>query len=211
MIRTVVLVSGGGTNLQRLLDLERSGDLAPAQIVAVIASNSKAYALERARLAGVPTAVLAQRDYADEAAWDQALLASLEAYRADLIVLGGFLKKIGPRVLAAYSGRILNIHPSLLPKYGGPGLYGLAPHQAVLAAGERETGATVHLVTADYDRGPILLQRKVAVLPGDSPEELQQRVMREAEQVILPQAVQALAAQMEEGADEQTSFTERIE
>ena len=155
----------------------------------VVASKPGVYALTRAENFGVDTAVVARRDYADSAAFDAALLAVLQAHRIDVVVLAGFLSVLGPSVIAAYPNRILNVHPSLIPSFCGPGFYGLRVHEAALARGVKVTGATVHFVNEECDGGPILLQKAVEVRPDDTPETLQKRVMVEAEWQLLPRAV----------------------
>jgi phosphoribosylglycinamide formyltransferase-1 len=179
IIRIVVFVSGGGTNLQALIDQQRRGDNPHGEIVGVIASKSTAYAIERAKNAGIPTAVLTED-----------MLADVKTFQPDLIVTAGFLRMLAADVCRAYKNRVLNIHPALIPSFCGKGFYGLKVHEAALARGVKLTGATVHLCDPDeYDSGPIILQKAVPVLPGDDAKTLQQRVMVEAEQVILPQAV----------------------
>lgn len=189
MKRIAVLVSGGGTNLQAILESERRGENPNGRVSLVVASKPGVYALTRAENFGVDTAVVARRDYADSAAFDAALLAVLQAHRIDVVVLAGFLSVLGPSVIAAYPNRILNVHPSLIPSFCGPGFYGLRVHEAALARGVKVTGATVHFVNEECDGGPILLQRAVEVLPDDTPETLQKRVMVEAEWQLLPRAV----------------------
>lgn len=184
-MNVAVLCSGGGTNLQALIDAERAGAFPHAQI-ALVGVDRDCYALERAGTAGIPTVTVTSAD----------LLAALEGAGIDVVVLAGFLAIVPPEVTRAYAGRIINIHPSLLPAYGGKGMYGLRVHEAVLAAGETLTGATVHLVTDTIDGGDILLQREVDVEPGDTPEALQVRVMHEAEWEILPQALAELTADL---------------
>jgi formyltetrahydrofolate-dependent phosphoribosylglycinamide formyltransferase len=178
--RVAVVVSGRGSNLLALL--RALGPDAPAHVVTVLSNKAEAGALAIAREHGIPTIVLA--DPADADAW----LTALAAHRADLVVLAGYLKRVPPPVVAAYQGRIINVHPALLPKFGGPGMYGLNVHRAVLAAGERESGATVHLVTEEYDDGAVLAQARVPVEPGDNPELLAERVLR-VEHRLLPEAV----------------------
>lgn len=182
--RVAVLASGRGTNLQALLDACR-GD-APARVVLVLSNNSSAGALTRARAAGVDTGVI--NDPAD----GTALTAALRAGRADLVVLAGYLKLVPPEVVQAYEGRMINIHPALLPKFGGPGMYGERVHRAVIESGARDSGATVHLVNAEYDRGGIVAQRRVPVQPSDTPETLAARVL-ELEHALLVEAVLAAA------------------
>lgn len=189
MKRVAVLVSGGGTNLQALLESEARGENPNGKIVLVVASKPGVYALERAANFGVESAVVARKEYADSEAFDSALLETLQSHRIDVVVLAGFLSVLGPRVIEAYRNRILNVHPSLIPSFCGPGFYGLRVHEAALARGVKVTGATVHLVNEECDGGPILLQKAVAVQPGDTPEVLQKRVMVEAEWKLLPQAL----------------------
>ena len=189
MKRIAVLVSGGGTNLQAILESERRGENPNGRVSLVVASKPGVYALTRAENFGVDTAVVARRDYADSAAFDAALLAVLQAHRIDVVVLAGFLSVLGPSVIAADPNRILNVHPSLIPSFCGPGFYGLRVHEAALARGVKVTGATVHFVNEECDGGPILLQKAVEVHPDDTPETLQKRVMVEAEWQLLPRAV----------------------
>ena len=189
MKRIAVLVSGGGTNLQAILESERRGENPNGRVSLVVASKPGVYALTRAENFGVDTAVVARRDYADSAAFDAALLAVLQAHRIDVVVLAGFLSVLGPSVIAAYPNRILDVHPSLIPSFCGPGFYGLRVHEAALARGVKVTGATVHFVNEECDGGPILLQKAVEVRPDDTPETLQKRVMVEAEWQLLPRAV----------------------
>ena len=189
MKRVAVLVSGGGTNLQALLESERRGENPDGKIVLVVASKPGEYALERAANFGVEGAVAARKAYADSEAFDAALLETLRNHAIDVVVLAGFLSVLGPSVIAAYRGRILNVHPSLIPSFCGPGYYGLRVHEAALARGVKVTGATVHLVNEECDGGPILLQKAVEVRPDDTPESLQKRVMVEAEWQLLPRAL----------------------
>ena len=189
MKRVAVLVSGGGTNLQALLESEARGEHPNGKIVLVVASKPGVYALERAANFGVESAVVARKEYDDSDAFDAALLDTLQSHQIDVVVLAGFLSVLGPRVIEAYRNRILNVHPSLIPSFCGPGFYGLRVHEAALARGVKLTGATVHLVNEECDGGPILLQKAVAVQPGDTPEVLQKRVMVEAEWKLLPQAL----------------------
>ena len=198
MVRTAVLVSGGGTNLQALLDAQDRGELGAARICYVVSNRKAAYALERARNHDVETGVLSKVMQPDPEKYDEQLLDMLRAHGADMIVLAGFLGILGPKVLEAYSGRIINIHPALIPSFCGKGFYGLHVHEAVLARGCKVTGATAHLVTAGVDEGPILLQKAVDVLPGDTPEILQRRVMEQAEWLLLPRAVKMLAEEIEQ-------------
>ena len=189
MKRVAILVSGGGTNLQALLESEARGENPNGKIVLVVASKPGVYALERAANFGVESAVVARKEYADSQAFDSALLDTLQSHQIDVVVLAGFLSVLGPRVIEAYPNRILNVHPSLIPSFCGPGFYGLRVHEAALARGVKVTGATVHLVNEECDGGPILLQKAVAVQPGDTPEVLQKRVMVEAEWKLLPKAL----------------------
>ena len=193
MLRFVVLVSGGGTNLQAILDAMDAGKITDASLEAVISNNPKAYALERARQHGIPTRVVSPKDFGDREAFHNALLAAVDAFRPDLIVLAGFLVVIPPQMVERYPNRILNIHPSLIPSFCGTGYYGLKVHEAALARGVKITGATVHFVDAGTDTGPILTQKAVEVKEGDTPEILQRRVMEEAEWVLLPAVIQKLA------------------
>lgn len=189
MKRVAVLVSGGGTNLQALLESEARGENPNGKIVLVVASKPGVYALERAANFGVEGTVVARKNYADSEAFDAVLLDTLQQHNIDVVVLAGFLSVLGPRVIEAYRNRILNVHPSLIPSFCGPGFYGLRVHEAALARGVKVTGATVHLVNEECDGGPILLQKAVAVQPGDTPEVLQKRVMVEAEWKLLPKAL----------------------
>ena len=181
MLNVAVLVSGGGTNLQAILDAKAAGALPHAKIALVLASKPGVYALERASKAGVPGIVVARKSYAAPEEYDAALLAALREHRIDVVVLAGFLSILGPSVITAYSERILNVHPSLIPSFCGAGYYGLRVHEAALAKGVKVTGATVHFVNEVPDGGRILLQQAVDVLPGDTPETLQKRVMEQAE------------------------------
>jgi formyltetrahydrofolate-dependent phosphoribosylglycinamide formyltransferase len=186
-MRIAVAVSGGGSNLQALLDsLPAAG---PAKVALVVSNTAKAGGLARAEVKGVPTAIF--RDFASGAEW----LALLEAQGIELIVLAGYLKLVPPEVIAKYRGRIVNVHPALLPAFGGPGMYGKRVHEAVIVAGVRESGCTVHLVDEEYDRGEILAQARVPVLPGDTAETLAARVLAE-EHKLLPRAVLDLAARI---------------
>ena len=189
MLKIAVLVSGGGTNLQALIDAQNRGELSGGQIVRVIASRPDAGALERAKKAGIPGAVVRRKDYADASAFDAALLAELEGCGAELVVLAGYLSILSESVVSRYADRILNVHPSLIPSFCGKGYYGLKVHEAVLAYGVKVTGATVHFVNEVPDGGAILLQQAVEVWPDDTPETLQRRVMEQAEWKLLPRAV----------------------
>ena len=189
MVKIAVLVSGGGTNLQALLDSEARGENPNGRITLVVASKPGVYALERAAKAGVESCVVSRKSYESPETFDAALLEVLKSHDIGLVVLAGFLSVLGPSVVAAYPRRILNVHPALIPAFCGPGMYGLRPHQAALARGCKVTGATVHFVNEECDGGPILLQKAVDILPGDTPEVLQKRVMVEAEWKLLPKAV----------------------
>lgn len=190
MLNIAVLVSGGGTNLQAILDAKSAGKIPGGEISLVIASRPDAYALQRAKAAGVPAAVVRRRDFADAEAFDRALLAELARYDIGLVVLAGYLTILSPAVIAAYDKRIINIHPSLIPSFCGEGFYGLRVHEAALAKGVKLTGATVHFVNEVPDGGEILLQKAVEVLPEDTAESLQRRVMEQAEWQLLPAAIE---------------------
>ena len=187
--RIAVLVSGGGTNLQALIDAQRAGRLQGGEIVAVLSSRAGAYALERAAKAGIPGYVVARKDFDSNQAMTVALVEKLKALSIDLVVLAGFLHILTGEMVAAYPNAILNVHPALIPSFCGKGAYGLHVHEMALSYGVKVTGATVHLVTEEPDGGPIILQKAVDVREGDTPESLQRRVMEEAEWIILPQAV----------------------
>lgn len=193
MLNIVVCVSGGGTNLQAIIDAVNSGRITNTKIAAVISNKPDAYALERAAKYNIPGVCVSRKAYETKEAFDKALLDAVDSFCPDLIVLAGFLVIIPERMTEKYSHRIINIHPSLIPSFCGDGFYGLHVHEKVLARGVKVTGATVHFVDAGTDTGPILLQKAVPVLPGDTPEVLQRRVMEQAEWQILPQAIQAIA------------------
>lgn len=190
-----VLVSGGGTNLQAIIDAQQSGLLQNGKIACVISSSSKAYALERAKEAAIPCECLCSKDYPNVELYDEALLALLQKYEIDVVVLAGFLKILGEKVIHAYQNKIINVHPSLIPSFCGDGYYGLKVHEAALAYGVKVTGATVHFVNEVTDGGAIILQKPVEILSDDTPETLQKRVMQEAEHIILPQAVELVCAE----------------
>jgi phosphoribosylglycinamide formyltransferase-1 len=194
MLDIAVLVSGGGTNLQAIIDRISDGDLSGVRIVGVIASRSGTMAEQRAVRANIPVKIVCRKDFPDPEAYDRAMIAALSDWKPELIVLAGFLNLLGPTVVAAWRNRIVNVHPSLIPSFCGPGYYGIRPHEAVLASGACVTGATVHIVDEEYDRGPIILQKTVPVHADDTPQTLQLRVMQEAEQVILPKAIALFAA-----------------
>ena len=187
--RIAVLVSGGGTNLQALIDAQQAGTLQGGEIVAVLSSRAGAYALERAAKAGIPGYVVARKDFDSNQAMTLALVEKLRSLSIDLVVLAGFMHILTPEMVAAYPNAILNVHPALIPSFCGKGAYGLHVHEQALAYGVKVTGATVHFVNEEPDGGPIVLQKAVAVREGDTPEVLQRRVMEEAEWIILPQAV----------------------
>lgn len=189
MLKIAVLVSGGGTNLQALIDSERAGALGSGKIVRVIASRPGVYALERAAKAGIDTAVVSRKEFDSAEAYDRAILAELRSCGAQLVVLAGFLSILGNEVIRAYPNRIINIHPALIPSFCGKGYYGLKVHEAALKKGVKVTGATVHFVNEIPDGGAIILQQAVCVQEGDTPEQLQKRVMEQAEWKLLPQAV----------------------
>lgn len=194
MLRILVCVSGGGTNLQAILDGVADGSIENTQVVGVISNNAGAYALKRAGKAGVDAICLSPRDFESREAFNEAFLHKVEEYAPDLIVLAGFLVTIPPAMIRVYQNRIINIHPSLIPAFCGVGYYGLKVHEAALARGVKVTGATVHFVDEGTDTGPIILQKSVAVDPEDTPKSLQRRVMEEAEWQILPQAISLIAA-----------------
>ena len=195
-IRVAVLVSGGGTNLQAILDAAHSGMIRSAEVVLVVSSQPGVYALERAKRAGVPSAVLRKQELGGQAGFETALLELLRAYRVDLIVLAGFLSILSNDFTSQYDHRILNVHPSLIPSFCGKGFYGLKVHEAALSRGVKVTGATVHFVNEIPDGGEILAQKAVEILPDDTPETLQRRVMEQAEWKLLPAAVESVSAQM---------------
>ncbi|MCD7727718.1 MAG: phosphoribosylglycinamide formyltransferase [Ruminococcus sp.] len=184
-----VLVSGGGTNLQALIDAQNCGEIKNGKIVGVISSKEGAYALERAKKAGIKTTVLPRKHFSDNLAYSEALLRVLDEYKADLIVYAGFMTILDGIVCDAYPYKMINVHPALIPSFCGKGFYGLKVHEAALEKGVKLTGATVHFVTSECDGGPIILQKAVEVLPDDTPETLQKRVMEQAEWKILPKAV----------------------
>lgn len=193
MLRVGVMVSGGGTNLQAILDAVDSGTITNAEIAVVISNNPNAYALERARNHGVEAVSISPKDYESRDAFNEAFLEKVNTYHLDLIVLAGFLVTIPAAMIQQYEHRIINIHPSLIPSFCGVGYYGLKVHEAALARGVKITGATVHYVDCGMDTGPIILQKAVEVKEGDTPEVLQRRVMEEAEWKILPQAIDQIA------------------
>lgn len=196
--RIAVLVSGGGTNLQALIDARSRGELAHGEIVRVISSRDDAYALERARLAGIPAAVCSRAELGSGEAFEKELKRQLTECGAQLIVLAGFMSILSPAFVSRYPERIINVHPSLIPSFCGKGFYGLRVHQAALARGVKVTGATVHFVNEIPDGGRIILQKAVEVLPGDTPQSLQRRVMEQAEWVLLPAAAEKISREIAE-------------
>ena len=193
MKNIIVLVSGGGTNLQALLEAEQAGAFPGGSITCVISSRGDAYALRRAEQFHVKSRVIAKKDYPDFSAYTDAMLLALKEEQADLIVLAGFLTILDERIIAAYPNRIINIHPSLIPSFCGKGYYGLTVHEKALKRGVKVTGATVHFVDEVLDNGPIILQKAVMIEESDTPEVLQRRVMEQAEWVILPKAIDLIA------------------
>ena len=193
MLKVAVLVSGGGTNLQAIIDAIDNKVITDTEIVAVISNNKNAFALERAKKVGIAAEVVSPKDYADRAQFNEALLAKLQETGADLIVLAGYLVVIPEIVIDAYPNKIVNIHPSLIPAFCGTGYYGLQVHEAALARGVKVVGATVHFVDKGTDTGPIIMQKAVAVQNGDTPKALQQRVMEQAEWKLLPAVIDKIA------------------
>lgn len=193
MLKIAVLVSGGGTNLQAIIDAIADGTITDTQIVTVISNNAGAYALERANAAGIAANCISPKNYESRALFNEALLEAVQASGADLIVLAGFLVVIPEQMIRAYRNCIINIHPSLIPSFCGTGYYGLKVHEGVLARGVKVTGATVHFVDEGTDTGPILLQKAVEVRQDDTPQSLQRRVMEEAEWKLLPRAIDLIA------------------
>ncbi len=193
MLRVGVMVSGGGTNLQAILDAIDSGKITNAKVEVVISNNPGAYALERARNHGIEAVCISPKNFENRVAFNEAFLKKTDEYNLDLIVLAGFLVTIPEEMIRKYRNKIINIHPSLIPSFCGVGYYGLKVHEAALARGVKVTGATVHYVDEGVDSGPILLQKAVEVQPGDTPQVLQRRVMEQAEWVILPEAVNRIA------------------
>ena len=208
MLKLAVLVSGGGTNLQAIMDGIASGSITNAKIVTVISNNKKAYALTRAGQAGIPVSCISPKDYADREAFHEALLKALVESEADLIVLAGCLVVIPEMIIDRFPNRIINIHPSLIPSFCGTGYYGLKVHEAALERGVKVTGATVHFVDDGTDTGPIILQKAVEIKDGDTPEILQRRVMEEAEWVIMPKATDLIANGKVKVVDHRTVISE---
>lgn len=193
MLRVLVCVSGGGTNLQALIDSMENGTVKGAQIIRVISNNRNAYALERAAKHGIAAECISPKNYDSREEFNRAFLQSVDQAEPDLIVLAGFLVVIPPEMIAKYRNRIINIHPSLIPSFCGTGCYGLKVHEKALERGVKVTGATVHYVDEGTDTGPIILQKAVEILPDDTPQTLQRRVMEQAEWVLLPRAVELIA------------------
>ncbi len=193
MLKIAVLVSGGGTNLQAIIDRIQDGTITNTEITAVISNNKNAYALERARKAGIPAQCVSPKDFPDREAFNEALIRTVDETGADLVVLAGFLVVIPEKMIQKYRNRIINIHPSLIPSFCGTGYYGLKVHEGVLARGVKVTGATCHFVDEGTDTGPIILQKAVEVRQGDTPKVLQQRVMEQAEWIIMPKAIDLIA------------------
>ncbi len=193
MLKLAVLVSGGGTNLQAIIDAIDSGSITNAEISVVISNNPNAYALERAKKHGITALCISPKQFESREAFNQAFLEQLNACQVDLVVLAGFLVVLPEQMIKEYRNRIINIHPSLIPSFCGKGFYGLKVHEAALARGVKLTGATVHFVDEGTDTGPIILQKAVEVAPDDTPETLQRRVMEQAEWVIMPKAIDLIA------------------
>ena len=189
MLKIGVMVSGGGTNLQAILDNIASGSLPGCRVVTVVSSKDHVFALERAKINEIPSSVISRKSFDTLEAYDEALLSHMRSYDVELVVLAGFLSLIGEKFITAYKNAIINVHPSLIPSFCGKGYYGLIPHKKALEYGVKVTGATVHFVELEYDSGPIILQKAVEVLIGDTPETLQKRVMERAEWVLLPEAI----------------------
>ena len=199
MINIAVLVSGGGTNLQALIDAQGSGVIKSGEIKLVLSSNENAYALERAKKANIKTCVINRKSFESQDEFDDALLKTLKDNSIELVVLAGFMTILTPRVINEFSSRIINVHPSLIPSFCGKGFYGLKVHEEALKRGVKVSGATVHFVTGVCDGGPILAQKAVDVLEGDTPETLQKRIMEQCEWVLLPQVTEDVCQRIEEG------------
>lgn len=199
MRNIAVMVSGGGTNLQALIDAEKAGKIPHGKITLVVASNDSAYALKRAENNDIETVVVKHKAYENQDAFDKAIVETLHAHNIDMVVLAGYLSILGETVIQAYRDRIINIHPSLIPSFCGKGFYGLKVHEAALARGVKVTGATVHLVNEIPDGGRILKQKAVYIEDGDTAETLQRRVMEQAEWILLPEACEDIAKQLDEG------------
>lgn len=193
MLKIAVCVSGGGTNLQAIMDAIDNGTITNAEISVVISNNKNAYALERAKNKNIPAICISPKDYVDRVAFNEDFLKQLDSYQVDLVVLAGFLVVIPQEMIAKYRNRIINIHPSLIPSFCGTGYYGLKVHEGVLSRGVKVTGATCHFVDEGTDTGPIILQKAVEVKATDTPEILQRRVMEQAEWIIMPKAIDLIA------------------
>ena len=198
MLNIAVLVSGGGTNLQALIDAQDAGILHSGKIKLVLSSNAGAYALQRAAKYRIASCVVSRKSFATGDAFDTALLAKLEEYKIDIVVLAGFLSILGKKVIARYPNRIINVHPSLIPSFCGDGFYGLKVHQAALEKGVKVSGATVHFVNEITDGGEIIAQKAVDILPDDTPESLQKRIMEQAEWFLLPRAVEQVCQELQQ-------------
>ena len=208
MLKIAVCVSGGGTNLQAIIDAIESGKITNTKIEVVISNNKNAYALERAKNHNIEGICISPKDYEDRAIFNKVFLEKLDGYEVDLVVLAGFLVVIPPEMIAKYRNRIINVHPSLIPSFCGTGYYGLKVHEGALSRGVKVTGATVHFVDEGTDTGPIILQKAVGIQNGDTPEVLQRRVMEQAEWVILPRAIDLIANGKLSVVDGKTIITE---
>lgn len=195
-INVAVLVSGGGTNLQAIIDAEKSGIIHSAKIALVISNNPNAYAIQRAKDASIDTYVVSKKDYTSQEDYENAMIELIKKDEIDLIVLAGFMVILGNSFIKKFENRIINVHPSLIPSFCGDGFFGLKVHESALKKGVKITGATVHYVTTDVDAGPIIAQKAVQVFDDDTPEILQQRVMKEAEHIILPNSIQNISEEM---------------
>jgi len=199
MINIAVLVSGGGTNLQALIDAQERGEIPHGKITLVISSRKTAYALERAAAHNISTEIIRRKDFETDADFNEKMISVLQENNIDMVILAGYLSILGKEIIDAYPGKILNVHPSLIPSFCGKGYYGLKVHEEALKRGVKVTGATVHIVNEIPDGGPIVLQKAVNVEEGDTPEVLQKRVMEEAEWILLPRAAEMIAAEIEGG------------
>ncbi len=199
MINIAVLVSGGGTNLQALIDAQKSGIIKTGEIKLVLSSNDNAYALERAKNSNIKTSVVKRKNFGSQDEFDDALLHTLKDNNIELVILAGFMTILTPRVINEFNNRIINVHPSLIPSFCGQGFYGLKVHEAALERGVKVSGATVHFVTEVCDGGPILAQKAVEVLEDDTPETLQRRIMEQCEWVLLPQVTEDVCQEIEKG------------
>lgn len=208
MLKIAVCVSGGGTNLQAIMDAVDNGIITNTKISVVISNNKNAYALERAKKHGIEAVCISPKEYEDRDRFNEAFLQKLNSYKVDLVVLAGFLVVLPERLIKQYRNRIINIHPSLIPSFCGTGFYGIKVHEEALSRGVKVTGATVHFVDEGTDTGPILLQKAVEVQQGDTPEILQRRVMEQAEWVILPQAIDLIANEKVSVTDGHVIITE---